>query len=101
MREALHAAMSNCMLHLHMRYFFINKSSPGLQAGICMVGLSSILSGGGSETHVITTGDMLLGMGLVVASQARPAAPPGPMRFWAHTPLHAGRRSVSCVRRLS
>ena len=41
-----------------------------------MVGLSSILSGGGSQTHVITTGDMLLGMGLVVASQARPAAPP-------------------------
>ena len=42
-----------------------------------MVGLSSILSGGGSQTHVITTGDMLLGMGLVVASQARPAATPG------------------------
>lgn len=63
-----------------------------LQAGICMVGLSSILSGGGSQTHVITTGDMLLGMGLVVASQARPAAAPGQTRYLAHTRLHAGRR---------
>ena len=36
-----------------------------------MVGLASVLSGEGSPTHAVSTGDMLLGMGLIVASQAR------------------------------
>lgn len=34
-----------------------------------MVGLSSVLSGEGSSTHKVSTEDMLLGMGLIVASQ--------------------------------
>lgn len=62
-----------------------------------MVGLSSILSGGGSQTHVITTGDMLLGMGLVVASQARPAATPGKMRFRALTQVNADMLGELCA----
>jgi hypothetical protein len=36
-----------------------------------MVGLSSVLSGEGSSTHKVSTEDMLLGMGLIVASQVR------------------------------
>lgn len=43
----------------------------GGQVGICLVGLASVLSGEGSQTHAVSTGDMLLGMGLIVASQAR------------------------------
>jgi len=33
------------------------------------VGMSSVLSGEGSSTHKVSTEDMLLGMGLIVASQ--------------------------------
>ncbi len=36
-----------------------------------MVGLASVLSGEGSQTHAVSTGEMLTGMGLIVASQAR------------------------------
>ncbi|WIA30810.1 hypothetical protein OEZ86_000868 [Tetradesmus obliquus] len=43
-------------------------------AGICMVGMSSVLSGEGSSTHAVSTEEMLLGMGLIVASQAVQAA---------------------------
>jgi hypothetical protein len=39
-----------------------------------MVGLSSVASGEGSSTHEVSTTDMLLGMGLIVASQAVQAA---------------------------
>jgi hypothetical protein len=40
-----------------------------VQAGICMVGMSSVLSGEGSSTHKVSTEEMLLGMGLIVMSQ--------------------------------
>jgi hypothetical protein len=43
------------------------------QAGICMVGMSSVLSGEGSSTHKVSTEEMLLGMGLIVMSQVRDA----------------------------
>lgn len=42
--------------------------------GISLVGMSSVLSGEGSSTHKVSTEDMLLGMGLIVASQAVQAA---------------------------
>ena len=41
------------------------------QAGITLVGLSSVLSGEGSQTHVVSVPQMLLGMGLIIGSQAR------------------------------
>ncbi len=41
--------------------------------GITLVGLSSVLSGEGSQTHVVSVPQMLLGMGLIVASQVRRA----------------------------
>jgi len=42
--------------------------------GIGMVGCSSLLSGEGSSTHPVSTEQMLMGMGLIVASQAVQAA---------------------------
>ncbi|GLC68100.1 hypothetical protein PLESTF_000646000 [Pleodorina starrii] len=42
--------------------------------GITLVGTSSILSGEGSSTHVVSTEEMLLGMGLIITSQAVQAA---------------------------
>ncbi len=39
--------------------------------GITLVGLSSVLSGEGSQTHLVSVPQMLLGMGLIIASQAR------------------------------
>lgn len=42
--------------------------------GITLVGTSSILSGEGSSTHEVTTQEMLLGMGLIITSQAVQAA---------------------------
>jgi hypothetical protein len=41
----------------------------GLQVGITLVGISSVLSGEGSQTHHVETWEMLMGMGLIVASQ--------------------------------
>ena len=41
------------------------------QMGITLVGLSSVLSGEGSQTHLVSVPQMLLGMGLIIASQAR------------------------------
>ncbi|GBF91089.1 hypothetical protein Rsub_04758 [Raphidocelis subcapitata] len=43
-------------------------------AGIGLVGMSSIFSGEGSSTHPVSTDQMLMGMGLIVASQAVQAA---------------------------
>ena len=43
-------------------------------AGIGLVGAASVLSGEGSQTHAVSTGDMLLGMALIIASQAVQAA---------------------------
>lgn len=40
-----------------------------LQAGITLVGSSSLLSGEGSSTHPVSPQKMLLGMGLIIASQ--------------------------------
>lgn len=40
-----------------------------LQIGITLVGTSSLLGGEGSSTHEISPQKMLLGMGLIVASQ--------------------------------
>ena len=42
--------------------------------GILLVGSSSMLSGEGSASHDVPPGDILLGMGLIVASQAVQAA---------------------------
>ena len=46
------------------------KHAASAQAGITLVGLSSVLSGEGSQTHVVSVPQMLLGMGLIVGSQA-------------------------------
>jgi drug/metabolite transporter (DMT)-like permease len=43
-------------------------------AGIALVGMSSIFGGEGSSTHVVSTEQMLAGMGLIVLSQAVQAA---------------------------
>ena len=48
--------------------------TPQPKVGICLVGVSSILSGEGSSTHAVSQREMLLGMGLIVASQAVQAA---------------------------
>ena len=40
-----------------------------MQAGITLVGSSSLLSGEGSSTHTVSPQKMLLGMGLIIASQ--------------------------------
>eukprot|EP00877_Chromochloris_zofingiensis_P012180 jgi/Chrzof1/7215/Cz02g15020.t1 len=42
--------------------------------GISLVGLSSILGGEGSSTHTVSTQEMMMGMGLIVLSQAVQAA---------------------------
>lgn len=42
-----------------------------VQVGISFVGLSSVLSGEGSSTHKVSTEEMLMGMGLIVASQVK------------------------------
>jgi hypothetical protein len=42
--------------------------------GIACVGASSVLGGEGSATHVVSRGEMLAGMGLIVLSQAVQAA---------------------------
>ncbi|KAG2422797.1 hypothetical protein HXX76_015744 [Chlamydomonas incerta] len=42
--------------------------------GISLVGTSSILSGEGSSTHAVSTDQMLMGMGLIITSQAVQAA---------------------------
>lgn len=44
-----------------------------LQIGITLVGTSSLLGGEGSSTHEISPQKMLLGMGLIVASQVSTA----------------------------
>jgi hypothetical protein len=76
--------------------------------GITLVGLSSVLSGEGSQTHVVSVPQMLLGMGLIVASQvrraparapaARRARPPGSATAPA-APSGARRRHACQVRR--
>lgn len=43
-------------------------------AGISMVGISSLKSGEGSSTHPVSTESMLMGMGLIIMSQAVQAA---------------------------
>jgi drug/metabolite transporter (DMT)-like permease len=43
-------------------------------AGVSAVGAASLLSGEGSRTRVVTTAEMALGMGLIIASQAVQAA---------------------------
>ena len=39
------------------------------KVGIGLVGVSSILAGEGSQTVKVSTADMIMGMGLIVASQ--------------------------------
>lgn len=41
----------------------------GVQAGICAVGISSVLSGQGSASAETTQAQILLGMALIVCSQ--------------------------------
>lgn len=48
---------------------FGSKQACALQIGITLVGTSSLLGGEGSSTHDISPQKMLLGMGLIVASQ--------------------------------
>ena len=56
-----------------------------LQIGITLVGTSSLLGGEGSSTHEISPQKMLLGMGLIVASQVSTAL---------HTSMHGYRSFV-------
>eukprot|EP00878_Enallax_costatus_P024022 GHUV01025609.1.p1 GENE.GHUV01025609.1~~GHUV01025609.1.p1 ORF type:complete len:363 (+),score=95.68 GHUV01025609.1:179-1267(+) len=72
--EMLFAALFAVMfLHRHLnKYHYIGILC--CMAGISMVGLSSVLSGKGSSTHEVSTEQMLLGMGLIVLSQAVQAA---------------------------
>ncbi len=60
--------------------------------GITLVGLSSVLSGEGSQTHVVSVPQMLLGMGLIVASQARGAPTHATAAHHARPPGGARRR---------
>ena len=48
------------------------------QVGIALVGMSSVLSGEGSAQVDISPGKMLLGMGLIVASQVCQTLQTGP-----------------------
>ena len=50
-----------------------SKQACVLQIGITLVGTSSLLGGEGSSTHEISPQKMLLGMGLIVASQVSTA----------------------------
>ncbi len=43
-----------------------------VQIGIALVGTSSLLAGEGSSTHEISPQKMILGMGLIIASQVHP-----------------------------
>eukprot|EP00198_Chlamydomonas_reinhardtii_P009570 XP_001698907.1 predicted protein [Chlamydomonas reinhardtii] len=57
--------------------------------GISLVGTSSILSGEGSRTHVVSTQQMLMGMGLIITSQRRlppPAVCPSHSRQYLEPP---------------
>eukprot|EP00879_Flechtneria_rotunda_P007740 GHRR01008113.1.p1 GENE.GHRR01008113.1~~GHRR01008113.1.p1 ORF type:complete len:344 (+),score=105.70 GHRR01008113.1:147-1178(+) len=72
--EMLFAALFAVLfLHRHLnRFHYLGILC--CVTGISMVGLSSVLSGEGSSTHEVSTQAMLLGMGLIVLSQAVQAA---------------------------
>ena len=59
--------------HLHHHTLLGSKHACALQIGITLVGTSSLLGGEGSSTHDISPQKMLLGMGLIVASQVSTA----------------------------
>ena len=73
-------------------------SPPSLQVGISLVGTSSILSGEGSRTHVVSTQQMLMGMGLIITSQVGRGEVEGWPRWrhiryttpWSCPPHHSG-----------
>lgn len=52
-------------------YNVANSTVCAVQIGITLVGTSSLLGGEGSSTHDISPQKMLLGMGLIVASQVK------------------------------
>ena len=60
-----------------------------MQVGIALVGMSSIFSGEGSSTHVVSTEQMLMGMGLIVLSQVRPRGPRMRSAFFSATRVWA------------
>ncbi|KAI8468404.1 MAG: hypothetical protein J3K34DRAFT_11376 [Monoraphidium minutum] len=72
--EMLFAALfAVAFLHRHLnKWHYLGISCCGV--GIALVGMSSIFSGEGSSTHVVSTEQMLTGMALIVASQAVQAA---------------------------
>ena len=55
--------------HFYNHAVFGSRQACALQIGITLVGTSSLLGGEGSSTHEISPQKMLLGMGLIVASQ--------------------------------
>lgn len=59
--------------HLYNYTMLGGKQACVLQIGITLVGTSSLLGGEGSSTHEISPQKMLLGMGLIVASQVSTA----------------------------
>ena len=62
------------------------RANAAVQVGICLVGLSSVLSGEGSATQKIATGEMLLGMGLIIGSQASIFASCACEQHYGHDP---------------
>lgn len=61
------------MADLYSHGLLSSKQACALQIGITLVGTSSLLGGEGSSTHEISPQKMLLGMGLIVASQVSTA----------------------------
>jgi len=53
--------------------------------GITLVGASSLLSGEGSASHKVETSQILLGMALIVMSQAVQAARTQALTLWLQT----------------
>ena len=62
------ACYHKCKCLLHMQHPSVN-ADVSLQAGICAVGISSVLSGQGSASAEVTQSQILLGMALIVCSQ--------------------------------
>ena len=63
-----------------LRNFMVQLSNmSGLQVGIGLVGMSSLLAGQGSAQVEVSPSKMLLGMGLIVASQVSSLLPHQPV----------------------
>ena len=62
------ACYHKCECLLHVQHPSVD-AGVSLQAGICAVGISSVLSGQGSASAEVTHSQILLGMALIVCSQ--------------------------------